>query len=121
MKTERGWIDAPHIPGTIVCNIGDMLDRLTGGVYRSTPHRVRNTSDRGRLSFPFFFDPGFNAEIHPLPESVSEHVINFDRSDRWDHVSVHDFSGTYGEYLLAKVSKVFPELKRKIIASDEAV
>jgi isopenicillin N synthase-like dioxygenase len=34
-----------------------MLDRLTHGIYRSTPHRVVNTSKRNRLSFPFFFDP----------------------------------------------------------------
>jgi hypothetical protein len=32
----------------------------------STPHRVKNVSGRDRLSFPFFFDPNFNAELHPI-------------------------------------------------------
>jgi isopenicillin N synthase-like dioxygenase len=67
VRTPAGWVDAPPIEGTFVANIGDMLDRLTGGWYRSTPHRVRNVSGRDRLSFPFFFDPGFTAEIPPLP------------------------------------------------------
>lgn len=104
VKTPRGWIDAPPIEGALVCNIGDMLDRLTGGFYRSTPHRVRNVSGRGRLSFPFFFDPGWNAEIAPLPEARD------DSAERWDRANVHAFSGTYGDYLLGKVSKVFPDL-----------
>jgi len=113
VKTGRGWIEAPPIPGTLVCNIGDMLDRLTGGLYRSTPHRAKNTSGRGRLSFPFFFDPGWEAEIVPLP---SHAVAQDDRETRWDGGSVHDFTGTYGAYLLSKVGKVFPELKRDVIA-----
>ena len=33
-----------------------------------------------------------------------------DKEARWDRASVHEFRGTYGEYLLKKVSKVFPEL-----------
>ena len=114
VKAPRGWIDAPPIPGTLVCNIGDMLDRLTGGLYRSTPHRAKNTSGRGRLSFPFFFDPGWDAEVRPLPERASR--ILDDKEHRWDRQSVHDFSGTYGDYLLGKVSRVFPELRREVIS-----
>ncbi len=34
------------------------------------------------------------------------------RSQRMDHASVHDFGGTYGEYVLAKTAKVFPHLFR---------
>ena len=106
VKTPRGWLAAPPIPGALVCNIGDMLDRLTGGVYRSTPHRVLNVSGRSRLSFPFFFDPAFEARIEPLPGSHAHD----DSGERWDRANVHAFEGIYGEYLLGKVGKVFPDL-----------
>jgi len=110
VRTARGWIEAPPIPNALVCNIGDMLDRLTGGAYRSTPHRVYNASGRSRLSFPFFFDPGFDARIQPLPGFTARD----DWSERWDKASVHAFSGAYGDYLLGKVSKVFPDLARRV-------
>lgn len=112
VKTPNGWIDAPPIDGALVCNIGDMLDRLTGGLYRSTPHRVRNVSGKSRLSFPFFFDPGWDAEIVPLPASANPRD---DSGERWDQANVHAFSGTYGQYLMGKVSKVFPELARDVV------
>jgi isopenicillin N synthase-like dioxygenase len=113
VKSPTGWTEAPPIPGTLVCNIGDMLDRLTGGLYRSTPHRAKNVSGRGRLSFPFFFDPGFEAQIVPLPQHAAQ--VRDDRESRWDKQSVHEFTGSYGDYLLGKVGKVFPELKREVI------
>lgn len=111
VKTPQGWLAAPPIPGTFVCNIGDMLDRMTGGLYRSTPHRVRNESGRSRLSFPFFFDPNFRAEVRPI-EGLQKAAD--DRNERWDKASVHDFQGTYGDYVLAKVSKVFPQLATEL-------
>ncbi|MBI1212209.1 MAG: isopenicillin N synthase family oxygenase [Alphaproteobacteria bacterium] len=113
VKSKSGWIDAPPIPGTLVCNIGDMLDRLTGGFYRSTPHRVRNVGGNGRLSFPLFFDPDFSARIVPLPQRAASAAD--DSSERWDRANVHAFEGTYGDYLMAKIARVFPDLKRDVL------
>ena len=112
VATPGGWTDAPPLPGTLVCNIGDMLDKLTGGWYRSTPHRVRNTSGHGRLSFPFFLDPGFAAEVPPLPGRAAADAGG---RPRWDGQDLRAFSGTYGDYLLGKVSKVFPQLRREVL------
>ncbi len=112
VKSRSKWIEAPPIPHTFVCNIGDMLDRMTRGLYRSTPHRVRNTSGKGRLSFPFFFDPNFNAQIKPIDLSGVD-IPADNKQERWDKASVHEFEGTYGDYILGKVGKVFPELRKK--------
>jgi isopenicillin N synthase-like dioxygenase len=111
VHTPRGWIDAPPLPDTFVCNIGDMLERLTGGWFRSTPHRVRNTSGRDRLSFPFFLDPSFTARVPPLPDRAA---TDSGGRRRWDGASPLAFEGTYGEYLTAKVAKVFPHLHGEV-------
>lgn len=115
IKSRARYIAAPPIPGSFVCNIGDMLDRLTGGLYRSTPHRVQNVSGRSRLSFPFFFDPSWDAEVLPIELPASSPRPADDRDERWDRTSVHTFRGTYGEYLLAKVGKVFPDLQQEVL------
>jgi isopenicillin N synthase-like dioxygenase len=112
VAAPEGWVDAPPLPGTFVCNIGDMLDRLTGGWYRSTPHRVCNLSGHGRLSFPFFLDPGFTAEVPPLPDRAA---AGDDGRRRWDGQDLRAFSGRYGDYLLGKVSQVFPQLRSDVL------
>jgi isopenicillin N synthase-like dioxygenase len=114
VRSGSRWIPAPPIPGSFVCNIGDMLDRMTRGLYRSTPHRVRNSAPRDRLSFPFFFDPNFFARVQPIELPASD-VPPDDQAERWDRTSVHLFEGTYGDYLLNKVGKVFPELRHKVL------
>jgi isopenicillin N synthase-like dioxygenase len=113
VRSRSRWVPAPPVPGSFVCNIGDMLDRMTRGLYRSTPHRVRNPAPRDRLSFPFFFDPGFFARVRPV--DLPSRDAPDDRAERWDGASVHAFEGTYGDYLLAKVAKVFPQLRRQVL------
>ncbi|CAN5150269.1 isopenicillin N synthase family oxygenase [soil metagenome] len=114
VRSRSHWVAAPPVPGSFVCNIGDMLDRMTRGVFRSTPHRVRNPVPRARLSFPFFFDPGFFTRVQAI-DLPRDQQAEDDSATRWDRTSVHTFQGTYGDYLLNKVGKVFPELQQKVL------
>ncbi len=107
VKVGETWIPVPPVSNVFVCNVGDMLDFLSRGKYLSAPHRVKNTSGKSRYSYPFFFDPDFAAQVTPLPASGNEEPR---RRQRWDHQDLHAFQGTYGEYLLDKVAKVFPDL-----------
>jgi isopenicillin N synthase-like dioxygenase len=61
------WLDVPEVPDSFVVKVGDTLERLTGGRYVSAAHRVVEDSSRARLLMPFFFDPGFDAELEPIP------------------------------------------------------
>ena len=112
VRGPDGWISVPADPDILVVNLGDMLDRMTEGRYRSTPHRVRNTSGADRLSFPCFVDPSWDAVCAPMPLAGTPPAD--DPSRRWDGTSVRAWEGTYGEYLTAKVARVFPQLGRHL-------
>ncbi len=101
LPSSGAWVEAPPVEGSFVCNVGDVLERTSGGRWRSTPHRVRNTSGGDRLSFPFFLDPSWDAAI---PDAGGTPV------ERWDGQDLYAIEGTYGDYLLSKVRRVFPEL-----------
>ena len=77
LQTKDGrWIPVSPKPGELVINIGDMLQRLTNGRLRSTPHRVVNpTPDRAsnaRYSMPFFLHFRSDFLIEALPGTVPE-------------------------------------------------
>ena len=103
------WLDAPADEDLVICNLGDMLDRLTGGRYRSNPHRVRNHAGTDRYSLPFFLDPGWSASVEPIAFD-DQWEVPLDAAARWDRANLRDLGGTYGQWLGAKVAKVFPDL-----------
>jgi isopenicillin N synthase-like dioxygenase len=109
VNVQGEWIDAPADADLVICNLGDMLDRLTGGRYRSTPHRVRNHAGHDRYSLPFFLDPGWDASVEPL-EFEDAWTPSAQAHARWDRQNLTHIGGTYGEWLGAKVAKVFPHL-----------
>lgn len=117
VKHGSDWLDVPYVPGSFVINLGDMLERLTSGRYTSALHRVINTSGRARISMPFFFDPAFDATLQPIA-GVGPAKPRPDLVARWDGLDLRNVRGTYGEYLIGKVSKVFPELGRDVFKAS---
>ncbi|CAD7700651.1 unnamed protein product [Ostreobium quekettii] len=68
-NAQGEWVPAAPIPGTFVCNIGDMYKVWTNGLYQPTVHRVINSHpSASRISIPFFFEPNFEATVRPLPQ-----------------------------------------------------
>ena len=66
MNSEDYWVEAPPVPGCFIVNIGDIFETWSGGLFKSTQHRVVNTG-RERYSFPLFFGLDYHAEVQPLP------------------------------------------------------
>ena len=63
--TQGEWVTAHPIEGTLVVNVGDVLQRWSNDIFRSTPHRVVNTSGRERYSLVAAVDPNFETLIDP--------------------------------------------------------
>ncbi|HEY0312720.1 MAG TPA: 2-oxoglutarate and iron-dependent oxygenase domain-containing protein [Allosphingosinicella sp.] len=95
LDREGNWLPVSPKPGELAVNIGDMLQRLTNNVLRSTTHRVVNPPPerRGmsRYSMPFFlhFRPDFLIETLPdcitperpnlYPEPITAHDYLLER------------------------------------------
>ena len=90
-----------------------MLERLTNGRYLSALHRVKNLSTRERLSMVLFLDPAFDATLEPLAGVVPVRASRIPTCA--GTIDPHVMQGTYGEYLLSKVSKVFPDLAPTVL------
>ena len=132
IKNKNGtWINVDPIVGTFVVNLGDALEHMTGGLLRATPHRViqRLGATKSRLSFPFFFDPNFDSPMRSVVQYLSPELqaiatanrgdVDYATKKRWDSYDPASFSGTYGRYLMMKVSKVFPDLAQGYLKKTE--
>ncbi|KAN0087466.1 hypothetical protein V8E55_006087 [Tylopilus felleus] len=99
-RGEEGfWINADPIPGCIVCNIGEMWEIWTNGMYKSTLHRVVHRGANYRI--PFFFEPNFTALVAPLPAAMR---IMEEKGDAPQEVHK---PVNYGEFLMKKVGSNF--------------
>ncbi|HSC54205.1 MAG TPA: 2-oxoglutarate and iron-dependent oxygenase domain-containing protein [Phnomibacter sp.] len=92
------WVAVTALPGQIVVNVGDMLQRLTNNRLRSTTHRVVNPSREkwgtSRFSIPFFFHPRSSMNLACLPICIDS-----------DHPKAYA-DATAGEYLDERLREI---------------
>lgn len=127
LRTDGTWLFADPLPGAFVVNIGDMIERWTNGLWKSTMHRVIHRGTGYRVSVPFFYEPGFEAVVRPLRKCVERTrggKVDGNGEGKEEKVDGRRFtgeregkgrdegSGTYGEHLLTKVFSNFYYSKR---------
>ncbi|KAJ6978708.1 hypothetical protein D5086_004340 [Populus alba] len=66
------WIDVPPMKHSIVINLGDQLEVITNGKYKSVLHRVIAQTDGTRMSIASFYNPGSDAVMYPAPALVEK-------------------------------------------------
>jgi isopenicillin N synthase-like dioxygenase len=95
LAADDRWLHAPSIPGTVLINIGDLMQQWTNLEFRSTQHRVAIPADgrvrRSRYSIAFFCEPNNETEVACLPGALGCEEPRFE-------------SVLAGEYLRARLS-----------------
>ncbi|KAF5735710.1 feruloyl CoA ortho-hydroxylase 1-like [Tripterygium wilfordii] len=73
VRGNRGdsWIHVPPVSGSLVINVGDALQIMSNGRYKSIEHRVLANGSKNRISVPIFANPRPRDMIGPLPELLA--------------------------------------------------
>uniref|UniRef100_A0ACD5XK14 Uncharacterized protein n=1 Tax=Avena sativa TaxID=4498 RepID=A0ACD5XK14_AVESA len=74
LQVRRGdaWVPVHPVPRALVINLGDSLEVLTNGRYKSVEHRAVTSGEHDRLSIVTFYAPAYDVEMGPLPELVAD-------------------------------------------------
>ncbi|KAK7407474.1 hypothetical protein VNO78_09425 [Psophocarpus tetragonolobus] len=86
IKKDGKWIPVKPLPNAFVINIGDILEILTNGIYRSVEHRATINKEKERISIASFHRPQLERVITPTPSLVTS-----DRAAMFERVSVGDY------------------------------
>ncbi|XP_065871488.1 feruloyl CoA ortho-hydroxylase F6H1-3-like [Euphorbia lathyris] len=68
---EDEWVHVPPIEGSLVINVGDALQILSNGRYKSVEHCVIASGSKNRISIPIFVNPTPTDIIGPFPEILA--------------------------------------------------
>ncbi|KAG8369993.1 hypothetical protein BUALT_Bualt14G0071400 [Buddleja alternifolia] len=69
---DNTWIPVHPIPNALVINIGDTIEVLTNGKYKSVEHRAVTHKEKDRLSIVTFYAPSYEIELGPIPELLDD-------------------------------------------------
>ncbi|PIN23001.1 Iron/ascorbate family oxidoreductase [Handroanthus impetiginosus] len=85
------WINVPPMRHSIVVNLGDQLEVITNGKYKSVMHRVITQTDGTRMSLASFYNLGCDAVIYPAPPLVDKE----DNKDLYPKFVFEDYMKLY--------------------------
>ncbi|KAL5781286.1 hypothetical protein ACOSP7_006315 [Xanthoceras sorbifolium] len=66
------WYDVNYIPNALVIHIGDQMEILSNGRYKSVLHRTRVNKEKTRMSWPVFLEPPADLQVGPHTKLVNK-------------------------------------------------
>ncbi|KAJ3680650.1 hypothetical protein LUZ60_016928 [Juncus effusus] len=72
IRRNGAWLPINPLPGAFIVNIGDALEILTNGKYKSVEHRAVINADKERMSIAALHTPSFGEMVGPLAEIVGD-------------------------------------------------
>ncbi|KAF8379118.1 hypothetical protein HHK36_028547 [Tetracentron sinense] len=72
IKKNGNWVPIKPISGAFIVNIGDVIEIMSNGNYKSIEHRAVINPEKERLSIAAFHSPNMSTTIGPLPDLVKE-------------------------------------------------
>ncbi|KQK04908.1 gibberellin 2-beta-dioxygenase [Brachypodium distachyon] len=101
---EARWVNVAPDPDSFFVNVGDTLQVLTNGRFRSVKHRVLVAPERGgkasRLSVIYFGGPAPAQRIAPLPELMREGERSLYRDFTWGEYKAAAYKTRLGDHRL---------------------
>lgn len=67
IKKDGVWMPVKFQPDALAVNLGDIVEVLSNGLYKSVEHRATVNSEKERISIAMFFNPNFEAYVGPHP------------------------------------------------------
>ncbi|KAF3442328.1 hypothetical protein FNV43_RR16244 [Rhamnella rubrinervis] len=72
VKKDGNWVPVKPLPNAFIVNIGDILEIITNGEYRSIEHRATTNLHKERFSLATFYSPRLESEIGPAHSFITE-------------------------------------------------
>ncbi|KAJ8549397.1 hypothetical protein K7X08_033104 [Anisodus acutangulus] len=71
VRKDGLWVPVKTLPNAFIVNVGDMMETVTNGIYRSTEHRAIVNEDKERISIATFFSPKLDGDFGPAPSLLT--------------------------------------------------
>ncbi|KAL6642459.1 hypothetical protein ACP70R_020640 [Stipagrostis hirtigluma subsp. patula] len=75
IRRHGAWVPVKSRPEALIVNVGDFLEIMTNGKYKSIEHRVTINAHKERLSIPAFYNPKFDGAVSPIMSSTTEKLL----------------------------------------------
>ncbi|KAK3023152.1 hypothetical protein RJ639_043827 [Escallonia herrerae] len=69
---DNNWYDVKYIPDALIVHVGDQIQIVSNGKYKSVLHRTMVNKEKTRMSWPVFLEPPSELEVGPHPKLVSD-------------------------------------------------